>query len=83
MTRQDMIDNLKCNECGMNTTHKMDCSSKDAFNAFKKALIWLPYMSNEQLAQINFECWAEAQNRAAMEIEQDVEKAIDNIKKNN
>lgn len=83
MNRQEMIDNLKCHECGMNTTHKMDCSSKDAFNSFKKALIWLPYMTNEQIAQLSFEAWHIAYARSGEIIEQDVEKAIDNIKKNN
>lgn len=83
MSRQGMIDKLKCPCCGNSVQCKMSCETNHSFKAFKQCLIWLPQMTNEQLAHINFECWAEAQNRAAVRIEQDVEKAIDNIKNNN
>ena len=81
--RKEKILNMECPCCGNKHQCKMSCERAESFKAFKQTLIWLPFMTNEQLAHINFECWVEAQNRAAVEIEQDVEKAIDNIKKNN
>lgn len=84
-TRQEKIDSLQCPECGNSHQCKMDCSSSHSFKAFKQALIWLPYMTNEQLAQLNFEVFVCAQERAQAQIEQEVEEALkvlDSNKKN-
>ncbi len=84
-TRQEKIDSLQCPCCGNSHQCKMDCSSSHSFKAFKQALIWLPFMTNEQLAQLNFEVWAEATNRSQAQIEQEVEEALkvlDSNKKN-
>lgn len=43
----------------------------------------LPYLTDRELAELNFNIYVEASERAAKIIEQDVEKAVDEIKKNN
>lgn len=43
----------------------------------------LQHLTDRELAELNFAVYVEASERAAKMIEQDVEKAIDNIKKNN
>jgi len=84
-TRQEKIDSLQCSECGNSHQCKMSCSSSQSFKAFKQTLIWLPYMTNEQLAQLNFEVWVEATSRSQAQIEKEVEEALkvlDSHKKN-
>lgn len=79
--RQDKIKALCCPECGNSTECKMSCDSSHSFKAFKQALIWLPFMTNEQLAQLNFEVWCEAEIRSAREIERDLQIVVDNALK--
>lgn len=43
----------------------------------------LTHLTDRELAELNFNIYVEASERAAKIIEQDVEKAIDNIKKKN
>lgn len=75
-TRQEKIDSLQCPECGNSHQCKMDCSSSHAFKVFKQALVWLPYMTNEQLALLNYHVWVEANERSVAQIEEDVEDTL-------
>ncbi len=84
-TRQEKIDSLQCPCCGNSHQCKMSCESSHSFKAFKQALIWLPYMTNEQLAQLSYETWHIAYNRSAEVVEKEVEEALkvfDSNKKN-
>ena len=36
-------------------------------------------MSNKQLATLNFLCWSEATNRAAIETEKELEQLVDSV----
>lgn len=44
--------------------------------AFKQALIWLPQMTNEQIAQLSFECWHLAYCRSGQQIQDEVESVL-------
>ena len=76
---QDKVDKMACPECGNKVQCKLDCGHAHSFKAFKQALIWLPFMTNEQLAQLSFETWQEAYNRAAVETEREMQELVDNV----
>lgn len=74
--RQKMVDSLACPECGNKVACKMDCGRAESFRAFKSILIWMPRLTNEQLAELNFNCWVEAQERAGQQIVDEVESVL-------
>ena len=46
---------------------------------FKDIEQQIKLMSNKQLATLNFLCWSEATNRAAIETEEELEKLVDSV----
>lgn len=55
----------------------------EAVNILEKITKQLQHLTDRELAELNFNIYVEASERAVKIIEQDVEKAIDNIKKKN
>lgn len=49
---------------------------EEDFNAVEEQI---KLMSNKQLATLNFLCWSEATNRAAIETEEELEKLVDSV----
>lgn len=52
--------------------------SQDDFEAIGQKI---KLMSNKQLATLNFLCWAEATDRAAVQTEKEIEQLVDNALK--
>ena len=46
---------------------------------FTKIEEQIKLMSNKQLATLNFLCWSEATNRAAIETEKELEQLVDSV----
>ena len=46
---------------------------------FTKIEEQIKLMSNKQLATLNFLCWSEATNRAAIETEKELEQLVDRV----
>lgn len=74
--RTEKIKNMACPCCGNTTQCKMSCETAHSFKAFKQALIWLPQMTNEQIAQLSFECWHMAYSRSGQQIQDEVESVL-------
>ena len=42
---------------------------------------WIPFLTDKDLAELNFLCWCEAVNRGAEKTGQEIEQLVDNALK--
>lgn len=79
--RTDKILNMECPCCGNKHQCKMSCERAESFKAFKQTLIWLPLMTDKQLAELNFEVFVEAHERANKVTKAEIESLISETNK--
>lgn len=77
--RTEKILNMECPCCGNKHQCKMSCEKAESFKAFKQTLIWLPFMTDKQLAEISYECWHQAYSRSGQHLQDELESQIQSV----